>query len=77
MNTPIVEGVNSRGTGDETFSLSGHEREDVSSAASKSSAPVISEDLARQIKAATNPLTRHSERLWEVLKELRKDPSEA
>ena len=71
MNAPIAEGVNTSGTGDEAHSLGGHELEDVSSAANNSSALITSEKVARQIKAATDPLARQFERLCDLMKELR------
>ena len=63
MSTPIVEGVNTIETGDETRSLSAHEVEDVNSATRNSSTPVMFEEGAGQIKAATDPLTRQLQRL--------------
>ena len=60
---PILEGVNASGTGDETHSLSGYEPEDVGGAAGVSSTPITSEEVIRQIKAATDSLTRELERL--------------
>ena len=75
MNTPIVEGVNTSETGDETHSLSGQEREDVNGATNYSSDTVMSKELARQIKATTDSLTRQLERLCDFLKELKQDPS--
>ena len=60
---PILEGVNASETGDETHSLSGHEPEDVGDAAGVSSTPITSQEVARQIKAATDSLTRQLERL--------------
>ena len=72
MSTPIVEGENASGTGDVTHSLSGHEPEDVDSVASNASTPVTSKEVDRQIKTATDPLTRQLERLWDLMKELDK-----
>ena len=64
MRGPILEGVNTIETGDETHSLSGHEPEVVRSAASNLSIPVTAEEVARQINTATDPLTKQLERLW-------------
>ena len=44
-------------TGDETHELTGHESGDVNSASSSLSTPVTSAEVARQLKAATAPLT--------------------
>ena len=65
MSTPNVEGVKTSVTGNETHSLSGHGPEDVNSATSKSSTPNTSEEVAGQIKAAIDPLTRQLERLFD------------
>ena len=75
MGTPIVEGANTSGS---KHSLSGHEPEDVNSASSPSSSPVTSEEEARQIKAAIDPLTRlirQLGRLCNLMKELRQAPA--
>ena len=37
-------------------------------------APFLSEELARQIKAATYPLTTQLERLYDLMKELQQAP---
>ena len=71
MSTTIVEGVNASETGDETHSLTGHEPEDVGSAIGNARTPVTTEEVARQIKAATDPLTRQLERPCDLMKELR------
>ena len=70
MSALVVERVNTSRTGDETSSLSDLEIEDIGSAANKSSAPVTSVEIARQIRAATNPLTEKLERLCDLKKEL-------
>ena len=74
MSTQMLEGVNTSETGDETHGLSGHEAEDVGSAFSNSSTPVTSKEVARQIKAATDPLTRQLEWLCDLMKELIQAP---
>ena len=58
MSASIVEWVNTSGTGNETHSLSGHEPDGFGSAVSNLSTLVRSEEVARQIKAATGSLTR-------------------
>ena len=58
MNNPIAEGVNTSGTGDEIHKLSGQEPEDVGGATNNSSTPVTFDDVARQIEAASDLLTR-------------------
>ena len=68
MSTPIVEGLNTSETSDETHSLSGHDPEDFNSGTSKLSFPVISEELVRQVKAATDPLTKQLERFCDLMK---------
>ena len=72
MVTPIVEGVNTNETSAETHNLSVHEPEDVKSATSKSGTPVTSEEVARQIKAATDSSTRQLEWLCDLMKELKR-----
>ena len=49
MNSPIDERVSTNEIGDETFSLTGHEPEDVISARNLSTS-VTSENVARHIK---------------------------
>ena len=58
MGTPIFKGVCLNDTDDEAHSLTGHEPEDVNSCSNGLSTPVTSEDVSRQIKAATDPLTK-------------------
>ena len=74
MSSPIVIGVRPNETGDETHSLTGQEPDDVNSCSSGLSTPVTSEEVARQVKAATDPLTKQLERLCEPMKELRQVP---
>ena len=68
MNAPNSEEVSTSMTGDETQSLRSHEVEDVSNAAVSSSAHITSEEVARQIKAATDPLTKQLEKLSDLMK---------
>ena len=73
MNTPSLEEVNTSETGDKTHSLGSHELQDVGNAASSSTTPITSEEVAGQIKAATDPLTKQLEKLCDLMKELRRD----
>ena len=50
--------MNTSLTGDETHSLGSHEAEDVGNVATISSTSITSEEVAWQIKAATDPLTK-------------------
>ena len=65
--------VNSSLTGDETNSLDGNEVEDVNSAATSLSVPNTSEEVARQIRRATDPLKKQLEKLYDLMEELRRD----
>ena len=69
------EEVNTSLTCDETHSLGSHEVEDVGNAATSSSAPITSEEVARQIEAATDPSTKQLEKLCDRMIELRRDTS--
>ena len=62
-------------TGDETHSLDSHEPEDAGNVAASSSVPITSKEVARQIKVATDPLTKQLEKLCDLMKELRRDTS--
>ena len=55
MSAPSPKEVNTSSTGDETHSLSSHEVENVVNAATTLSVPITSEEVARQIKATTDP----------------------
>ena len=61
MSVPFIEGVKTTETGDETHRLTGQEPGEVDSAGSILSTPVTSEEVARQIKTATDPLTEQLE----------------
>ena len=65
MNTSLTE--------KETHSLDGNEVEDVNSAASGLSAPIMLEEVARQIRAATDTLPKQFEMLCDLLRELCRD----
>ena len=58
MNTPNIEEANTSLTGDETHSLHGNEIEDVNNAVTSFRTPFTSEEVARQIRAATDPLLK-------------------
>ena len=73
----IDEGVNTTETGLATHSLTGHEPRDVNSASSSLSTlstPITSEELARQIKTATDLLTKQLQQLCCLMKVLRQVP---
>ena len=53
--------VNSTDTDDETSSLNGHAMTDVNSADNSPDTPVMSEEVARQMIAATGPLSKQLE----------------
>ena len=73
MSAPNSEEVNTSLTDDETHSLGSHEVEDVDNAATSWSTPITSEGVARQIKAATDPLRKQLENLCDLMPELRRD----
>ena len=75
MSAPNFEELNISKTGDQTHSLSSHEVEDFGNAAANSSVPITSEEVARQIKAATDFLTKQLEKLCNLMRELRRDKS--
>ena len=58
-------------TGEETYSKDGNEVEDSSSAANS----ITLKEVARQIRAATDPLTKQLEKLCDLMLELRRDTS--
>ena len=70
MSDPSSEGVSTTETGDETHSLTGHEPKDVNRAVSSLCTPVTSEEVAKQIRAATDVLTKKLEWLDDLMKEL-------
>ena len=57
--------------GEETHSLDGNA--DANSAAATSILPITSQDVPRQIRAATDPLTKQLEKLCDLTKELHRD----
>ena len=74
MSTSIVERVNTGKTVVKSNSVSAHKLEVVKSVISNSSTLVTSEEVARQIKTASDLLIRQLERLCNILKELRQAP---
>ena len=58
MSDPNSEGADTSETGDETHSLTGHEPGDVDCASRSLSTPAISAEIARQIEATTDYLTK-------------------
>ena len=75
MSDPNNEKANTSSTGDETHSLDGTEIGDVDSAVTSLSTPIKSEEVARQIRTATDPLTRQLEKLCDLMLELHKNAS--
>ena len=55
MSGPNIEEANTSSTVEETHSLEGNEIWDVNSAATSLSTPITSKEVARQIRAATDP----------------------
>ena len=75
MSTLNIEEANASFAGEETHSLDGNEIEDVNSAATSLSTPITSEEVARQIRAATDCLTEQLEKLCDLMLELRRETS--
>ena len=75
MSCPNFEEASTSSTNEETHSLNGNEIKDVNSAATSLSTPITSEEVARQIKTATDPLTRQLEKLYDLMLEPRRDAS--
>ena len=69
MSDPI-SGVNTTKTSDQTHSLVGLEPGDVNSAGSNLRSPALSEQVASQVKAITEPLTKELEHLCNLMREL-------
>ena len=65
MSNPIKEEANINEFNDETHSLFGRELRDVSIADGNLSIPFKSEEVTRQIKAASKPLRQQLERLFD------------
>ena len=75
MSAPNSEEVNTRLTCDKTHGLGNHDVEDVGNAATSSNVPITSEEVARQIRAATSLLTKRLEKFCDLTRELRRDTS--
>ena len=75
MSAPNSDEVNASLTSDETHSLGSHEVEDVGNAATSSSALLTSQEIARRIRAPTDPLTKQSDKLCDLMREVRRDTS--
>ena len=75
MSGPNIEEANTSSTADETHSLNGNGIGESNSAATSFSTPITSEEVARQIRAATDPLTKQLEKLCDLMLELHKDAS--
>ena len=58
---------------EETHSLDGRDVGDVKRAASCLSVPITSQEVARQIREATDPLTKQLEKLFDFMIELHRD----
>ena len=61
-----MERVNTNAAGADTHSLSGNEPENINSATSNLITPVTYEEVEKHIKAATDPLTKQSDRLRDL-----------
>ena len=68
MSTPIDEGMSRSETSNEAYTLIGNEPGDVNSTSSSLSTSVTSEEFARQIKAAADPMTERLERLCDSMR---------
>ena len=71
MSTPIDEGVTSNETGDEAHGLTGREPWQINSASTSLNSTVMSKEVARQIKVATDPFIRQLEWFCDLMKEPR------
>ena len=69
----IAGEMNTNLTGEETHILDSNESKGVNNAATNLSALIMSDKLARQIRAATDPLTKQLEMLFDLMRELRRD----
>ena len=73
MSVPNTEEVTTSTRDDETRRLGNHELVDVVNATTSSGAPITSEEAARQIKAAGDPLSKQLDKLCDLVKEPKKD----
>ena len=72
MSGPNIEEANTSSTADETHSLDGIGLGEINSAATSLS---TSEEVVRQIRAATDPSRRQLEKLCDFMLEIHKDAS--
>ena len=75
MSGPNIEEVNTSPTGDAIHNLDGNDVGDVNSAATSLSNPITSKEVAGQIGAATDRLTKQLEKLCDFMSERRRDTS--
>ena len=75
MSAPNSGELNTSMTRDEIPSVGSHKVEDVGNAAASSSVPIMSEKVARQVKEATDSLTKQLEKLCDLLKGLQRNTS--
>ena len=73
MSVPNTEEVKTSTRDDETRRPGNHELVDVVNATNSSGAPITSEEAARQIKAAGDPLSKQLDKLCDLVKEPKKD----
>ena len=74
MSIPIDEGVSMNENGDETHSPTGQDPMDVNITSSSLSTLVKSEEVAQQIRAVTDPLSKQLELLCALMKNHRQGP---
>ena len=75
MRNPISEGASCTKTNYGTHSLANHELWDVNSAGSNLSTPIMSEEIAKQIKTATDRSAKQLKRLCDSMKGTPASPS--
>ena len=75
MSAPDAGEVSTIMARKETITLDGNEVVDSSSAAAGTSVPITSEEVARQIRAATDPLTKQLEKHCDFIVEHRRGAS--
>ena len=68
-----AENMNTSLTGEETHSSGGNEVEDVISTSTGLSVPITSKEVARQIRASPDPLTKQLEMSCDFMRELRRN----
>ena len=73
MSVPNIEEANASSTAVETHSLDGIRITEINSVATSLSTPNTSEEVARQIRAATDPLMRQLEKLCDIMLDFHKN----